>query len=85
MSEEKGLDTLQVRLRAVTLSVKVCQQILPLLPTEEKWALTAQLRRSVQSVPANIAEGYGRYYYQEGYVFATSLEAHLKRHSAISL
>ena len=29
-------------------------------PTEERYGLTAQLRRSVASVPTNIAEGCGR-------------------------
>jgi four helix bundle protein len=31
--------------------------------------LNQQIRRSAQSVPANIAEGYGRYYYQENIRF----------------
>ena len=30
-------------------------------PDMEKYALTSQLRRSVVSVPSNIAEGYGRH------------------------
>jgi four helix bundle protein len=30
------------------------------LPREEKYGMTAQIRRSAASIPANIAEGYGR-------------------------
>lgn len=39
------------------------------LPPEEKFARRSQLIRSVSSVPANIAEGYGRYHYQENIQF----------------
>ena len=56
----------------------VCKQVIPSLPKEEKWALAEQLRRAVQSVPVNIAEGYGRYYYQDAvrfcYIARGSLE-----------
>ena len=61
----QGLETLEAWNRAKDFTVKVCREILPLLPADEKWSLSQQIRRAVQSVPANIAEGYGRFYYQE--------------------
>jgi four helix bundle protein len=77
-SSERGLHSLQVWNRALNLAVAITNQVLPLLPAEEKWSLAFQLRRSTQSIPANIAEGYGRYYYQEGirfcYIARGSLE-----------
>jgi len=69
MAEEKGLDSLIVWQKAMDFSVYVQKQILPSFPMDEKWALSMQVRRSIQSIPANIAEGYGRYYYQEGVRF----------------
>ena len=60
-----GLENLDVWRKARNFAVKVYREILPSLPQEEKWGLNQQIRRAAQSVPANIAEGYGRYYYQE--------------------
>jgi four helix bundle protein len=59
-----GLERLKVWVEARDLAVEVYRVIIPCLPAEEKWGLSSQLRRSAASVPANIAEGYGRYYYQ---------------------
>lgn len=62
---EMGLESLQVWQKARRLTVLVCREILPKFPGEEKFALTQQLRRAVQSIPANIAEAHGRYHFQD--------------------
>ena len=66
MAEGKqGLESLEIWHRTIDLAVDICKSVLPLLPVEEKWALNQQLRRAAQSIPTNIAEGYGRYGFQE--------------------
>jgi four helix bundle protein len=47
----------------------VIYSLLKNLPVEERFALNGQLRRAVQSIGANIAEGFGRYSYQENIQF----------------
>jgi len=73
-----GLEKLDVWCQARDFAVRVNKEILPLLPPEEKWSLNQQFRRSSQSVPANIAEGHGRFYFQENvrfcYIARGSLE-----------
>jgi len=65
----QGLETLEAWKHAKDFAVRVCKEVLPLLPVEEKWSLGQQIRRSAQSVPANIAEGHGRFYFQEAIRF----------------
>ena len=65
----QGLDTLEAWKRSKDFALRVYKDILPLRPSEEKWSLNQQIRRSAQSVPANIAEGHGRFYYQENVRF----------------
>lgn len=38
-------------------------------PPEEKYGLSAQMRRAAVSITANLAEGYGRFSYQENIQF----------------
>ncbi|GAP13515.1 four helix bundle protein [Longilinea arvoryzae] len=75
---DAGIEGLLVWRKAIDLAVYLCHDVLPTFPDYERYALANQLRRSVQSVPANIAEGYGRFYYQEAvrfcYIARGSLE-----------
>ena len=74
----QGLKKLQVWVRAKDFAPKVYKQVLPLLPPEEKWNLNQQLRRSSLSIPANIAEGYGRFYYQDNVRFCYNARGSLE-------
>jgi len=65
----EGLKRLKVWVKAKDFALRIYDQILPLLPTAEKWNLNSQLRRSSLRISANIAEGYGRFYYQENVRF----------------
>jgi len=73
-----GLEKLDVWCKARDFAVRVNKELLPVLPPEEKWSLNQQLRRSSQSIPANIAEGHGRFYFQDNvrfcYIARGSLE-----------
>jgi four helix bundle protein len=66
---EKGLESLKVWQKAMSFVEKLYQEVLPLLPENEKYAMTSQLRRALISIPSNIAEGHGRYYFREGVRF----------------
>ncbi len=50
---------LEVWQRGVDL-VELIYKLTPSFPSEEKFGLTAQIRRAAVSIPSNIAEGWGR-------------------------
>ena len=58
-----NLDKLDVWVRAKDFALAVYKEVVPHLPNDEKWNLNQQLKRAAQSIPANIAEGYGRYHF----------------------
>ena len=65
----EGLERLEAWKRSKDFAISIYKDVLWLLPPEEKWGLNQQIRRAAQSVPANIAEGYGRFHYKENRQF----------------
>jgi four helix bundle protein len=45
------------------------RNILSKIPSDEKYNLNFQIRKSARSITANIAEGVGRFYYKEAIQF----------------
>ncbi len=56
MSSFRDLDVWQLGMDLVVEVYKLCK----VLPPEERFALTDQLRRAAISVPSNVAEGFSR-------------------------
>ncbi len=65
----QGFEGLAVWQKAHELMLFVHREIIPCLPSEEKWDLASQIRRASKSVGANIAEGYGRFYFRDNIRF----------------
>ena len=69
MGDQRDLEGLEVWRVGQDFAVEVCGSLLPRLPKRERFALSEQLRRSVQSIPANIAEAHGRYHFADAVRF----------------
>jgi len=65
----EGFESLDAWQKSRDFANEIYREVIPLLPPEEKYNLASQLRRAVASIPANIAEGYGRFYYQSNVHF----------------
>ncbi|MDH5505809.1 MAG: four helix bundle protein [Anaerolineae bacterium] len=61
-SGKRGFEDLDCYKLALDVMVNA-HQVAKTLPADEKFDLVQQIRRCSKSVPANIAEGYGRYHY----------------------
>jgi len=55
---------------ARNLRIFVVNSIISKLPSSEKYALVDQIKRSSRSVGNKIAEGYGRFHFQENIQFS---------------
>ena len=52
----KSLETLNTWVKAKDFALRIYREVTPLFPPEEKWSMAQQIRRSENSIPANIAE-----------------------------
>jgi four helix bundle protein len=66
--ELKSFEDLKVWKHARKIQGKV-SELAKTFPKEEKYRLNDQMIRSSRSIARNIAEGYGRYHYQENIQF----------------
>lgn len=64
----KTFEDLEIYKKAREFRKKI-YRLIRRLPKEEKYNLDPQMRRSVTSITNNIAEGHGRYHYQENIQF----------------
>ncbi len=79
-----NLDKLEVWVRAKDFAIAIYKEAVPHLPTSEKYNLVDQLKRAASSIPANIAEGHGRYHFLDNVRFCyiargslTEVQSHL--------
>ena len=69
MSGFKSFEELQCWKEAQILRNFIKDKIITKLPKDEQYSLKSQIRRSSRSIGNNIAEGFGRFHYQENIQF----------------
>ena len=72
----KDFTTLDAWKKARKVKLFFYKEVIRLLPDVEKYDLASQIRRSSISITHNIAEGYGRFHFQEGIQITECQEVH---------
>ena len=72
MTEINCFEDLQCWRACRSLRLFVANEIVPQLPSEEKYRLGDQILRAARSTTANIAEGYGRFHYLDNAKFCSN-------------
>ncbi len=75
--EIRSYQDLQVWQEGMNLA-EACYQLTNAFPKEELYGMTSQIRRAAASIPANVAEGYGREYRAEYIQFLRIAQGSLK-------
>jgi len=86
MSKIKNFEDLEVWQMGKDLVLKI-YEITTSFPKEEIYGITSQLKRAALSVPANIAEGFGRFHFMDKakfYLNARGSVYELKSHLLIA-
>jgi len=65
----QGFTDLDVYKTCRKFRIQISEWIKLYFPNDEKYQLKSQILNSSRSITANIAEGYGRYYYQDNVRF----------------
>jgi four helix bundle protein len=65
----KSFEELECWKEARNLRLFITKEIINQIPNTEKYSLIDQIKRSSRSVGNNIAEGYGRFHFQENIQF----------------
>nr|WP_299385971.1 four helix bundle protein [Allomuricauda sp.] len=69
MGNLRSFEELECWRAARILRNYVKKEIVPLIPKSEHYGLISQIKRSSRSIGNNIAEGFGRFHYQENIQF----------------
>lgn len=68
MSDIRSFEDLNCWKKGREIRIKV-SELVKTFPSEERFELVSQMRRASRSVTHNIAEGYGRFHFQENIQF----------------